>query len=292
MIHSMTGFGEAHLEAEEQVYSLELRAVNNRYFKGIVRLPESLAFLEGDVERQLREKLTRGTITARFHLRALSEKTAPTLNLAAIRQYIKELSSIGGGEHLRLDLASLALLPGVSQPHELSDAEREQAWTLLAQLIDAAVAKLREMRAAEGAAIAADLRAHCAKIREHLGTIRGRAAGVINEYRDRLHARVRQLLAGSGVELAAADLLREVAIYADRSDISEEIARLFGHMEQFDRYLKSPEPAGRKLEFLAQEMMREANTMGSKTGDALLGTEIIEIKSAVDRIKEQIQNVE
>ncbi|MDX2199716.1 MAG: YicC/YloC family endoribonuclease [Phycisphaerae bacterium] len=292
MIHSMTGFGEAQTESGDQAYSVEIRSVNNRYLKANIKLPDDLAFLEPDFERVVRAHMQRGTITVRLHARTLSASGAPELNLAAIRHYIHQLSELLTDQHVSLDLATLALLPGVSQPHELSEDERQAAMGVLTPLLEQAIRRMQEMRAAEGRALADDLRTHAAQIRTHLEQIRGRAPQVIVEYRDRLHARVQQLLVGSGASLAADDVAREVAVYADRSDISEEISRLSGHLEQMEKYVKSPEPAGRKLEFLTQEMMREANTMGSKTGDPQICAAIIEIKSAVDRMKEQVLNVE
>ena len=148
------------------------------------------------------------------------------------------------------------------------------------------------MRATEGQALAEDLRGQCDLIRRCLDTIRQRAPVVVTEYRDRLKTRIEELIADSSVRLAEEDLLKEVSIYAERSDISEELSRLAGHLEQFAAVMGGAEPAGRKLEFIAQEMLREANTMGSKTGDAAIAREIIEIKGAVDRIKEQVANAE
>jgi uncharacterized protein (TIGR00255 family) len=148
------------------------------------------------------------------------------------------------------------------------------------------------MRTVEGKALAADLAEQCRVIQARLDSVRTRAPAVIEEYRLRLAGRIRELLAGSNAELAEADLLREVAIYAERSDVSEELSRLDAHLVQFERALQRGTAAGRKLEFIAQEMLREANTVGSKAGDAQVARDIIDIKVAVDRIKEQVQNVE
>jgi uncharacterized protein (TIGR00255 family) len=133
---------------------------------------------------------------------------------------------------------------------------------------------------------------HVMRIREHLARICERAPLVVQEYRDRLMSRIQELLSSSNVRLAEQDLLKEVSIYAERSDISEEISRLTAHLEQVEECLSSREPAGRKLDFLSQELLREANTMGAKASDAQIARDIIEIKSAIDRVKEQVQNVE
>lgn len=293
MIHSMTGFGEARREEGAYAYHVELRSVNNRYFKAAIHLPDDFAFLESEVERLLRQRLTRGSVTLRLHVRDLSSQAALEINTAAVQAYVEHLRQVAGADpNLTIDLATLLTLPGACQPHELTETEREQKWGVLQELVAAALKRLIEMRTAEGQALAEDLERHCARMRAALVVIAERGPLVIEEYRARLQARIEQLIAGSNVKLAEEDLLKEVAIYADRSDISEELSRLAGHLDQFAVVSRGSEPPGRKLEFIAQEMLREANTMGSKTGDPTIAREIIEIKSAVDRIKEQVQNAE
>ncbi|MFQ5805579.1 MAG: YicC/YloC family endoribonuclease [Phycisphaerae bacterium] len=292
MILSMTGFGEAQLEEEGHAYHLDLRSVNNRYFKSSIRLPDDFAFMETQLEQLLRRRLTRGAVTLRLHVRDLSASAAQEVNLAAIQHYVARLRSILATEPgFTIDLATLTMLPGVCQPHELAEQQREHGEALIAGLAETAIDELLEMRAAEGQALAADLKQHCEAIREHLEAIRAHAPGMVEAYRDRLAARVEELVAGSNVRLAEEDLLKEVAIYAERSDVSEELSRLASHLQQFEEAIASAESAGRKLEFIAQEMLREANTIGSKAGDAEIARHVIEIKGAIDRIKEQVQNV-
>ena len=293
MIQSMTGFGEARLEEGDRAYHLELRSVNNRYFKPATHLPDDFAFLETEVERLLRLRVTRGSVTLRLYVRDLSPQAASEINTAAVQAYVTHLRRVAGDDpHLTIDLATLLALPGACQPRELSATEREQKWQVLSRLTQTALDRLIDMRAAEGRALAEDLSAHCERIRKSLAVVRERGPLVLEEYRLRLHARVQQLIADSSVRLAEDDLLKEVSIYAERSDISEELSRLDGHLQQFAALMADTEPPGRKLEFIAQEMLREANTIGSKTGDSTIAREIIEIKSAVDRIKEQVQNAE
>ncbi len=293
MIHSMTGFGEARLEEGDRAYHLELRSVNNRYFKSATHLPDEFAFLETEIERLLRQRVTRGSVTLRLYVRDLSPQAASEINTAAVQAYITHLRRVAGDDpHLTIDLATLLTLPGACQPREASATEREQKWQVLSRLAQAALDRLIDMRAAEGQALAQDLSAHCERIRKSLAVVRECGPLVLEEYRLRLQARVQQLIADSSVRLAEDDLLKEVSIYAERSDISEELSRLDGHLQQFAALMADTEPPGRKLEFIAQEMLREANTIGSKTGDSTIAREIIEIKSAVDRIKEQVQNAE
>ena len=295
MILSMTGFGEAQREVDGRIYHIEVRSVNNRYLKTSTRLPEDFAFMEADLERLVRGRLARGSLMLRFFVRNLTEAAAYDLNAAALRSYVSQLRRVAeetGDSGLSIDLAGLAALPGVCQPPEVTEQEHARCWEIAAALTNAAIDRLLEMRKVEGAEIAADLSAQCAVIGTSLAAVQQRCPQVVAEYRQRLFERIKLLLAEQAVQLTEHDLVREVAIYAERSDIHEEIARLRGHVSQFETALTREAAAGRKLEFIAQEMLREANTMGSKSGDAELGRLIIEIKSAIDRIKEQVQNVE
>jgi uncharacterized protein (TIGR00255 family) len=292
MILSMTGFGEAQLDEEAHAYHLEIRSVNNRYFKSSIRLPDDFAYMETQLEQLLRQRLTRGAVMLRLYVRDLSASAAQDINLAAIQHYVTQLRSFQAADSgLTVDLATLTMLPGVCQPHELTEQQRVHGEELITRLAESAIDNLLEMRAAEGQALAADLKQHCAVIREHLEAIHTHVPGMVESYRDRLAARVAELIANSNVRLAEEDLLKEVAIYAERSDVSEELSRLASHLQQFEQAMASSEPAGRKLEFIAQEMLREANTTGAKAGDAEIGRHVIEIKGAIDRIKEQVQNV-
>lgn len=292
-IRSMTGFGEAAREVDGNVYHVEIRSVNNRYFKPSMRLPEDFGFMEQDLERLIRSRVSRGTVNLRLWLRTMQADAAHALNVPALKNYILQLRDVAGDKpHLGIDLATLALLPGVCQPQEMSLDQRDSRWQVASDITNEALDRLIGMRTVEGEALSQDLLNHCKVIRDGLEKVRSRVPHVVTEYHERLHSRVEQLLAKENMQLAAEDLAREVAIYADRSDINEEIARLTGHCDQFEAAMKQGEAAGRKLEFIAQEMLREANTMGSKSGDAELAKYIIEIKSAVDRIKEQVMNVE
>ncbi len=293
MIRSMTGFGDASLSDGEHHYHFELKSVNNRYFKAAIRLPDDLGFLEPELEKLLRARVNRGSVTAQLRVRYTGADAAAPLNAAAVRRYVEQLRAAAPhADNVTIDLASLAALPGVCEPEELSETQRERVWAVVSQLADAALGKLLAMRAEEGRALASDLRKHCDAIRGHLAPIAERIPLMLAEYRQRLHARVEELIADSGVKLAQDDLVKEVGIYAERSDVSEELARLTSHLEQFAECFNSGEPAGRKLDFISQEMLREANTMGSKAGDALIARHIIDIKGLIDRLKEQVQNVE
>ncbi|MFN0137249.1 MAG: YicC/YloC family endoribonuclease [Phycisphaerae bacterium] len=291
MILSMTGFGEASLDDHGHAFHVEIRSVNNRYLKVTTRLPESFEFLETELESLIRKRVTRGSLTVKLFYRDLSAEAAQQINVAAIQNYLKQFEAIMRPS-MTIDVAALASLPGVVQPPEVSDEQREHGAAIALKLTDQAIENLIASRAAEGRVLCEDLRKHCGIVRENLAAIEGRSGTVVGEFRDRLMQRIRELIAGSNVTLAEEDLLKEVSIYAERSDISEEISRLRSHLDQFDANLVSKEPAGRRLDFISQEMLREANTIGSKAGDASIARCTIEIKAAIDRIKEQVQNAE
>jgi uncharacterized protein (TIGR00255 family) len=292
MILSMTGFGEARAEADGIAYRVEIRSVNNRYFKPSFRLPEYFQRYEAEVDRHLRSRVGRGSI---FYTLRLSgdAATAYQINRTALAQYVAGLREAAGTEPTaRIDLASLLAIPGVCEPPEIDESTLAGQFVVVRKLTDEAIDRLLTMRRTEGQALLLDLRTQCAEIRQRLEQIGARAPGVVDDYARRLGARVQQLLNGSNIELEQDVLAREVAIYAERCDINEEIARMKSHLEQFAALCEGPEEAGRKLEFLAQELLREANTIGSKANDAEIARSVVTIKAAIDRIKEQVQNVE
>lgn len=192
---------------------------------------------------------------------------------------------------LRIDLGTLLQLPGVCEPPPLEEL-MERTRPALMELLDKALAALVAMRRREGGQLRADLARHCDVVEASLAVVGERSPMVVAEYHERLAARVRELLAAGKVQIDQDQLAREVAIFAERCDVSEEITRLGGHLEQFRSAMDSPEPAGRKLDFIAQEMLREANTIASKSNDVQIARAVVEIKTAIDRLKEQVQNAE
>lgn len=298
MIRSMTGFGEAGEQVAGVHYHVELRSLNNRFFKSTIRLPEEIAGLEAELETQLRRRLSRGSVTLIVKMEGL-EAHAHRVNDAALLTYLEHLerlqariSSSGGG--INIDLTALLNLPGVLRPMEELDTWLERARPVVQRLVDRACDKLLEMREVEGRAVAEDLAVLRGKIRERLDVIAGRAPLVAEEYHQRLRARIDELAARAQLQLDERDLIREVAVFAERADVAEEIKRMVGHLDQFDHIIRASdgEPAGRTLDFLAQELLREANTIASKSNDGLISRAVVEVKGAIDRIKEQVQNVE
>jgi uncharacterized protein (TIGR00255 family) len=187
---------------------------------------------------------------------------------------------------------NLLSLPGVVQQNGASSFDVDQDWPLVRETLEEAVRQMTKMRSDEGRAMAADLAANCATVAGELDAIDARAPLVREAYRDRLTDRISKSLEEFKITLQPGDLIRELSIYAERSDISEEIVRLRSHLEQFGATLELDESSGRKLEFLTQEMFRETNTIGSKANDVQISRHVIEIKAAIERIREMIQNVE
>jgi uncharacterized protein (TIGR00255 family) len=290
----MTGYGSAQHVANGTSYALELRSVNHRYLKLHIRLPEHLQALESVVEKLIQSRISRGSVACGLAFRSEQQAALRNINVAALQQYVERLTAarLPGGVQPTIDLAALALLPGVCEPIVLDDEAREAQIEILTALVEKATGELIEMRRQEGQALRADLLQHTAAIRAAADRIEARAPRVLDEYHERLKARVASLMRESKVELEADGLAREVAIYAERSDIGEELARLRSHLDQFATVCDRDAQAGRTLEFLAQEMLREVNTIGSKSNDADIARNVVTLKGLIDRIKEQVQNVE
>lgn len=290
MISSMTGYGAAGATEQGVRYTVEIRSLNNRYYKAGIKLPEGMQWIEPDVDRWMRESLGRGSISYTLRIRD-DGSAAAGVNVGALRGYVERLQSLRG-EGTTIDLAALLALPGVCDATELTEDAMTARKGVVERLSRKAIAALEEMRRREGQALREHLLKECAAVREHLDAVRTRAPAVVLEYHEKLAARVARLLQQAQLDLDRDLLAREVAVYADRCDIMEEITRLGSHLDQFTALCDSREEAGRKLDFLAQEMLREANTIGSKSNDADITRRIVDIKASIDRIKEQVQNVE
>ncbi len=294
MINSMTGYGEAQGQFNGTSYVVEIKTVNNRYFKTIVKLPDVAAFLEEDVDRLLRSNLLRGTVNYVLRLKDTSAVSIFDIDEAALQVVLEKLSrarSSAGGKGT-IDVGNLLNLPGIIRPAVPDKEAAGRIRDLILRLSQEALDQLKQMRAAEGNYLAADLNKCCRAIEQNLDKIRGRADVVIQEYADKLAKRVDKLLARAELKLDEETLAREVAVFADRSDISEEISRLDSHVKQFEQCCRANDQAGRKLDFISQEMLREANTIASKSSDIEITRCVVDVKCQIERIKEQVQNVE
>ena len=293
MLRSMTGFGSAAGKVGDVEYAVEIRSVNSRYFKAAIRLPEAWAAAEAQIDEFLRARVSRGAVSLTVRVKIPDEQAVYRVNTAALAGYVQQLKAleIEANPTLRIDLAGLLQLPGVCEPpplEELCRATHEGLMALISKSLDG----LMQMRQKEGEALKADLLSHCDQIERNLAMVSGRAPLVVRDYRQRLADRVAELTNAGSIQVDPESLAREVAIFAERCDVAEEVARLGGHVKQFRSAVGSPEPAGRKLDFIAQEMLREANTIASKANDTRIARAVVEIKTAVDRIKEQVQNAE
>ncbi len=293
MIVSMTGFGDATAERDGTHYAVEIRSLNNRFFKPVIKLPDNVSGLEPEIETVLREKLGRGSITMILKMRMDSAEAAYHINTQALKAYVAQLQEVKGIDRLlQIDLATLMQLPGVCQePRDESD-EIDRHGQTIREITTKAIDKLIAMREREGRSLFTDLMKHAKQIADNLVEIQKRAPMVVEDYHKRLLTRVNQLLSKAELQVNQQDLLKEIAVFAERADISEECQRLTHHLEAFESACRSDEHAGRKLDFITQEMLREANTIASKANDAQIAKHIVEIKGAIDRLKEQVQNVE
>ena len=289
----MTGFGDGQGQFNGVTYAVEIRAVNNRYFKAKIKLPESLAFLEEYIEKVLRENLSRGMVNYVLRLKNVPAEALFEIDEKALRVYIERLGRLGSCSDTKcqIDIGSLLSLPGIMTPALPDEQTAEQIKKVVLEVTEQAVGKVQQMRQAEGAALAADLDGRCKAIRKALKQIHARSEVVLQEYQKRLRKRADGLLAEAKLKLDEETVAREVAVFAERSDISEEVARLGSHLQQFTQSCQAGEQAGRKLDFITQEMLREANTIASKACDTEIVNWVVEIKCQIDRIKEQVQNI-
>ena len=292
MLKSMTGYGKGEASAPTGNFLVEIRSVNHRYGEISVRLPRSFYAFENEVKRLAASVLKRGKIDISVQWdEVTAANTAPQLDMAVARGYYDAYTRLAKELNLPQD-APLSLI--ISQKGVMKEVvgtfdETELQPQLLAA-VEGAVIALEGMRFREGEALANDLRARRQQVAEWAALIGERTPQMVIEYRQKLKSRLEQLL--EGAEMDESRLAQEVALLADRSDITEELVRLSSHFSQFDEALQSSEPVGRKLDFLMQEMNREVNTIGSKSNDAGITNLVIQIKAEMEKMREQVQNVE
>lgn len=291
MLLSMTGFGEGRATSETISVAAEVRSINNRHLKISYRSNDGYHSLESQVEQLVRGKARRGTVQVNVRVDRVSADTEYRINNQVLIGYQEQLTQLGG-VHAQPTIDKLLTLPGVISMPNAPPADPEHDAPIVLKAIAEALEALNGMRRQEGEALAADLRAQTATVAAELEGITERSPLVADAYRDRLQERVGKSIEKLGVTLEPADLVREVALFIDRSDISEEVVRLKSHLEQFEATITAADQVGRKLEFIAQEMGREVNTIGSKANDSEISARVVEMKAALERIREQVQNVE
>lgn len=291
---SMTGYGRGEGVHDGCKITLEVSSVNRRQSELNLSLPRDFDPLEPRIRDEINRHVARGRVTLRLTVQATRDRAAGRgrVHRSLAAAYARELGRLGRELKLAgpLTLDTLVRLPGVVEAAEPDD-DAEALWPAIASALKTALAALTRMRAREGAHLARDLTARVTSMRRYTAQVRKRAPDAARRYREQLLQRLRQ--AGlEGLDLNDERLLKEVALFADRSDISEELTRLESHFGQFDDTLDSRQPVGRTLDFLAQEMNRELNTIGAKANDAAISRAIVHLKAELEKFREQVQNVE
>jgi len=294
VLTSMTGQGEAVVQSGDMSVQAELRSTNNRHFKLALRITDGYSVLEPQLERTVREAVRRGSV----HLAVKIDRPAACqdleINAAAVQSLCEQISALPGAEQLDFAafLPAFLNLPGVIQNRAAGTVDLEAHWPVIETAVREAVRSMCQMRQTEGAAMHADLTDNLQQIGTLVDKVQSRSPQVAESYQQRLLERLNKILAEHSLTVEPADVVREVGLFVDRSDISEEVVRLRSHVALFTTEMDSPEAQGRKLDFLTQEMFRETNTIGSKANDSQISALVIEIKTCIERMREMIQNVE
>ncbi len=292
MVLSMTGFGRAKAEDGNIEIEIELKSINHRYLDINLRIPRSLNFLEDSIRRTLQNSVKRGRIELYLNYKNNNpDKTSVSLNESLAQSYIENLSILADrfGLNKNIDLSVLAAIEDIFVVTE-SEEDTDLLTRLVTDALDQALATLLQMRQKEGSFLVDDILKRTSLINTILDEIESRSLLVVEEYRIKLEARLKELL--KTTELDENRFSTEVAYYADRSNITEEIIRLRSHISQLKQTMDKGGSVGRKLDFIIQEMNREINTIGSKSGDVEITNRVVEVKSEIEKIREQIQNIE
>lgn len=292
MIRSMTGYGRDQQLLHGRSITVEIRSVNHRYFEFSCRAPRGCAFLEDRLKRALQSAISRGKVEVALTLQTVeSRNTSVAVDHALARQYITALRALGEEYALPddLTLSTVCRLPDIFTLCRGEEDEEELAADVLS-VLQKALEQFVAMRETEGERLKADVLSRLLTMEEHLSFVEERSPQTVAEYRARLTAKLTELLNGAVPDENR--ILTEVGIIADRLAVDEETVRLRSHFAQLRKILESTEPVGRKLDFLVQEMNRETNTIGSKCSDTAIAGHVVEMKSELEKIREQIQNIE
>ena len=292
MLKSMTGFGRATSEAGGYFITVELKSVNHRYFDFNCRLPRQYGFAEEKLKSYINSRVSRGKIECFLGLEALKTDDADVVvNHTLASTYVKALKELSETYGLKEDYgpSTVARFPDVLVLRK-ADEDEEKLWSLIEPVVSAAVDKFVTMRETEGEKMKRDIDSRADYILDCVSYIEKRSPETVKEYNDKLIARVHELI--GDVSLDESRIIQEVAIFADKVAVAEETVRLRSHISQLKTFLDSEEPVGRKMDFLVQEINREANTIGSKASDVDIARKVVDIKAEVEKIREQIQNIE
>lgn len=292
MLKSMTGFGRAVEEIDGYVITVEIKSVNHRYFDFSSRIPRQYGFLDDKLKSYINSKVSRGKVECYVSVDALdTEDAAVVINKTLASAYVKALKELSEEYSLKEDFgtAFVSRLPDVFVLKK-ADEDEEKIWQLVKSVTDEAIEKFIQMRAVEGAKMKEDVASRAEYILDCVSFIEERSPQTIKEYNDKLVERVHEII--GDVSLDEQRIIQEIAIYADKVAVAEETVRLRSHIAQLKTFLESEEPIGRKMDFLVQEINRETNTIGSKANDVDIARKVVDIKAEVEKIREQIQNIE
>ena len=294
MIRSMTGYGRSQAVVDTMSITVELKSVNHRYFEFSSRVPRNYGFLDEKLKSYIGSRVSRGKVECYVSLENLEDDEIEILvNHSLAKSYLNALKDLAETNELNLrdDLAmsSLARYNDVFTVHK-KEADEEKIWNAVKSVAEVAVDKFIAMRETEGEKLKNDVLSRAALILEKVSIIEERSPETVKEYNDKLLARINEFL--SDVQVDEQRLLTECAIFADKVAVAEETVRLRSHIDQLRLFLDSDEAVGRKTDFLVQEMNREANTIGSKAQDVTIARNVIDIKAEIEKIREQIQNIE
>lgn len=292
MLKSMTGFGRAQKEIDGYVITVELKSVNHRYFEFSSRVPRQYGFLDEKLKSYINGKVSRGKIECYVTIEALNTDTADVVvNHTLATAYVNALKEIAETYELKDDFgaSTISRFPEVLVVRK-SDEDEEKLWGYVQEVCSEAIDKFVAMREVEGSKMKDDIYSRGQFILDCVSYIEEHSPQTVKEYNDKLVERVHELL--GDVSLDESRILQEVAVYADKVAVAEETVRLRSHIEQLNTFISSDEPVGRKMDFLVQEINRETNTIGSKANDVDIARKVVDIKADVEKIREQIQNIE
>ncbi|NNC17368.1 YicC family protein [Corallococcus exiguus] len=292
MLKSMTGFGSGRARVGDEEVSVEARSLNHKFCEVKVRLPRELSALEPALVKQVKDRLARGSVEILVRRQAATVSgNVPTVDVALAREYARAFREVAEamGQSVEIAWSQVANQPGVIRLEE-KGVDVEAATQATQTALQQALAALETMRNTEGESIHTDLDARMKLIEGWSQEVARLAPRAVSDYQQRLTERVAELARGVAVDPQR--LAQEVALFAERTDIAEEVTRLATHLEQFRLLMASPEPVGRRMDFLVQEMHREVNTTGSKSQHAEISARVVSMKAEVERIREQVQNVE
>ena len=292
MIKSMTGYGKSEQTIDSLNVTVEIKSVNHRYFEFSARVPREYGFLEEKLKKYCNSLITRGKVECYVSVEDLEEREMEVnVNETLAAGYVKALKELSERFGLKDDISAVTLsrYPDVITLHKASEDE-ERIWNAVKTVAETAVSKFIEMRETEGSKLRGDILSRADYIIECVEFIEGRSPETVREYNEKLKQRMKELLGDAAVDEQR--FLNEAAIYADKIAVDEETVRLRSHISQRREFMNSSEAIGRKLDFLVQEINREANTIGSKAQDVDIAKKVIAIKAEVEKIREQVQNIE